>query len=341
MLLIIAHHFVVNSGVQNLYDFSHITPNMIFLQLFGMWGKAAINIFILISGYFMCVSELKVKQIGKIYLETKFYMWIIFLIFLISGYEIAGKRRVFELLFGLFQGIGNNFTASFLIFYIFVPFYNILINHISEHQYKCFVILLIFVNVITETFFFSNIFCEPLWYASLYFVAAYIRKHPLKWMNRNGVVLSLLIGAILLSYASVILVDFFGVKYGFTSTYYMVADSNKALAFLVSIFVFLLFKNMEIRYNSIINHTAAATYGVLCIHASSDAMRKFLWVDFFNVSGHYSCSLIHLILYSFSSVLCVFIVCSFIDMLRIQLIERPLFKFLEKCEWWNKPLFLE
>lgn len=31
MLLIIAHHYVVNSGFGQLYDFDHITGNMIFL----------------------------------------------------------------------------------------------------------------------------------------------------------------------------------------------------------------------------------------------------------------------------------------------------------------------
>ena len=35
MLLIVAHHYVVNSGISQLYDFNHITGNMIFLQLFG------------------------------------------------------------------------------------------------------------------------------------------------------------------------------------------------------------------------------------------------------------------------------------------------------------------
>lgn len=43
MLLIIAHHYVVNSGFSKLYDFDNITGNMIFLQLFGFGGKIGIN----------------------------------------------------------------------------------------------------------------------------------------------------------------------------------------------------------------------------------------------------------------------------------------------------------
>lgn len=62
MIAIVAHHFVVNSGVTQLYDFSHITHNMIFLQIFGFAGKAMINGFLLISGYFMIKQKTSFKK---------------------------------------------------------------------------------------------------------------------------------------------------------------------------------------------------------------------------------------------------------------------------------------
>lgn len=39
MLSIIAHHLVANSGVMEQFDYSNITANMVFLQLFGFSGK--------------------------------------------------------------------------------------------------------------------------------------------------------------------------------------------------------------------------------------------------------------------------------------------------------------
>lgn len=61
MLAIVAHHFVWNSGVTELYDFSHISRDMEFMQLFGAWGKTGINIFVLISGFFLCTSTLTIS----------------------------------------------------------------------------------------------------------------------------------------------------------------------------------------------------------------------------------------------------------------------------------------
>lgn len=62
MLVIIAHHYVVNSGITTCYDVSDITPNMIFLQLFGFGGKIGINCFTLITGYFMVKSKWSLRK---------------------------------------------------------------------------------------------------------------------------------------------------------------------------------------------------------------------------------------------------------------------------------------
>lgn len=340
MLLIIAHHFVVNSGITQNYDLDNITANTVFLQLWGMWGKTAINAFVMITGYFMCTSKLTVKRFSKIYLEAKFYRIVIFLILLIAGYESLQLSNLFKLLFGSLWGINNGFTSSFLAFYLFIPFYNLLIEKMDKRQFGRMIGLLLFMFTITATFFFnSTVFHESIWYAVLYFSAAYIRLYPVKWMENNKICGSVLEITILLSYASVIVVDFLGVRLGFTNYYYMVSDSNKLFAVIIGIFAFLFFRNLKIKNSKVVNHIAATTFGVLCIHASSDAMRTFLWKDLLKVSGHYTMPLGNLILFSFASMAGVFVVCSLIDMVRIRLVEKPVLEWLGRYRWFNKVLY--
>lgn len=50
----------------------------------------------------------------------------------------------------------------------------------------------------------------------------------------------------------------------------------------------MLFKNMNIKYNKVINFIASSTFGVLLIHANSNTMRQFLWKDICNVVGSYN-----------------------------------------------------
>lgn len=56
MLLIIAHHYVVNSGLYEAIREAPMTASSSAMLLFGAWGKTGINCFVLITGYFMCKS---------------------------------------------------------------------------------------------------------------------------------------------------------------------------------------------------------------------------------------------------------------------------------------------
>lgn len=61
----------------------------------------------------------------------------------------------------------------------------------------------------------------------------------------------------------------------------------------------------------------------------SDAVRQWLCHDVFDVSGLYqSCNLVELAITSIIIVLMVFCACSVLNMLRIVLLEKPLFKWI-------------
>ena len=63
MLVIIAHHYVVNSGLTEvLQQNTSVSFNSVFLCLFGWGGKTGINCFVLITGYFMCKSNITLKK---------------------------------------------------------------------------------------------------------------------------------------------------------------------------------------------------------------------------------------------------------------------------------------
>jgi hypothetical protein len=112
--------------------------------------------------------------------------------------------------------------------------------------------------------------------------------------------------------------------------YYFVADSNKILAVAVAVSTFLWFKNINLAYSKIINIIGGTTFGVLLIHANSDAMRRWLWNDTVDCVGHYSLPLSQLILFSVGTVLAIFFICSAIDRIRQLLIEEPFFKWYDK-----------
>jgi hypothetical protein len=112
--------------------------------------------------------------------------------------------------------------------------------------------------------------------------------------------------------------------------YRFVEDSNKIFAVAVAVSTFLWFKNINLKYSKTINVIGGTTFGVLLIHANSDAMRQWLWYDTVDCVGHYSLPLPQLILFSVGTVLAIFLICSAIDRVRQLLIEEPFFKWYDK-----------
>lgn len=87
MLLIVAHHYVVNSGLLDVMYESPLEGKAVFMFLFGMWGKTGINCFVLITGYFMCTSRITLRKFLKLLLMVYLYRIVIYVIFTATGYD--------------------------------------------------------------------------------------------------------------------------------------------------------------------------------------------------------------------------------------------------------------
>ena len=325
MLFIVAHHFVYNSGLSESFDYAHPDANLIWLQWIGAWGKTAINAFVIITGYFMCTSSLTAKRFLKLLFQVVFYLVAIFLVFLGFGYETITPKRLFELGGHFFIGINNGFTVSFLWFYLGIPFYNILIRHCSKRELFLLIgLLLLHFSGAATLFAAKYSFNHTFWFMTIYFIGAAIRLYPMSWMGRNRVCLPLLMGCVCLASVWMLINDWLkacGMTVNFQ--YWLISDSDKILAVAIGVLLFLVFRNWKIGYSKVINTVASTTFGVLLIHANSDAMRQWLWKDLLNVPGFSSCSFMTLIGKSLSCIIGVFVVCSLIDLLRIKYIEKP------------------
>lgn len=119
MICIVAHHYVVNSGViQEITPMNTMTFNSLFSLVFGWGGKTGIDCFLLITGYFMCKSNITVKKFLKLFLEIEFYNIIIYLIFILAGYTTFSFSELLATFLPIY-GIGTGFFGSYLVFYLF------------------------------------------------------------------------------------------------------------------------------------------------------------------------------------------------------------------------------
>ena len=327
MLLIVAHHFVVNSGLMAADGLIYSNPfswRSLFLLVFGAWGKIGINCFVMITGYFMCTSKITMKKFMKLFLEIMFYKIVINSIFWITGYEVFSLGGFLKVMIPI-RNVDNDFLNAFLLFYLLIPFLSILVRHLNEKRHMYLLLWCGFTYVFLGTVPGFEVKMNYVsWFSVLFVIASYIRLYPKEIYQNRRVWARLTMVFVLLCVASVIACAWLSAKTGRTIAFRFVSDSNTFLAVATGVCLFMLFKNLNIRYSKFINTAAASAFGVVLIHANSDVMRRWLWVDTIDAAGHYNAPLMPL--YAVSCVAAIYIVCALIDQLRIRLIEKPFFK---------------
>lgn len=82
----------------------------------------------------MCKSNISVRKFLKLLLEVEFYKIVIYLIFVVSGYEAMSISGMMKAILPI-TSIETNFTGCFLVFYLCIPFLNILVKNMDEMQH--------------------------------------------------------------------------------------------------------------------------------------------------------------------------------------------------------------
>ncbi|MGX7330619.1 acyltransferase family protein [Aerococcus sanguinicola] len=294
-------------------------------------GKVGVNIFILITGYFLitnCSKILDIRKIIKLWGQIIFYSLSIFAIcsiFKIHDYEIiTAVKSLFPITFSSWW-----FASTYFVLYIIHPFLNILLNSLSKKTYQIFLTLLIIMWSVIPTFTTSDFQSNPLWwFVTLYALAGYVRLYGFNhtFTTKRYFIMCGIFS--LLTYLSSIVFTLLGTQWNIFSTYATYFyGMEKIPVLLISLTLFLAFTNLQMNYTNSINTLATATFGVYLIHENI-ILRPILWINIFQ-NYQYQNSLL-LIPYSIIVVLLVYAICTVIDLIRQKFFEKPFMVIVDK-----------
>lgn len=338
MLLIIMFHFVYHG---NFY-FQKQSLNHLWVIFWMAAGKVGVNIFVLISGYFMSSqSRFSGYKISKLWLQIFFYSALFLVLFTSTIQTPVHSQIILDNLMPVTYGT-YWFVTAYFVMYLLAPGINILIRNVSHIQYKKMLLLLTFIWCIIPSFFDSQFGSNSvLWFIYLYLLAGYCRKYL-----PSGKAVYYITGAVLCWLVSFLLA--LRVVGGTDSQIFHqpklliehLLAMNNLLVLLISWFLFMGFKALKIAPNKLINLIATSTFGIYLIH-DNIFMRSYLWEYLFKNNSYTQSN--WLIPYSIGVVLLVFIVCSAIELIRILLLERsytPLLKCIVALFYkWRRKIF--
>ena len=334
MLMIIALHFLGHGKILNSVSKGTITYYIAWT--FETISYISVNLYILISGYFLIDSKFKISKVIKLFFEVLFYSLIIYAFMLIFNIEVFNTKILLKVCTPI---ISNQywFVTRYILMYILSPFMNKLINTLNKKEHKNFCFLLVFlccfVNVIYVIlnkgyYLISN---NIIWFIVLYIIGAYIKKYDINISTKRGITyyINILITMLLSRFIPEILLRNSNINI-LKKAPNLFYNYSSILVFLMSLIVFLLFKNIKIEnkiINKIILFFGPLTFGVYLIH-DNNFVRGWLWENI-NTTGFMYSSMF--VVKMIAIVIIIFIVCSFIEYIR-----QKLFRILKVDKLANK-----
>lgn len=323
MLFIIISHYCVHSGIDRAaMEFSF---NRTLLQWGGL-GNLGVVMFVMITGYFMCSSKLKIKSLFRTASAAWFYSAVFLVIFLLwKGMTLEPIiRALFPITFSDYW-----FVTAYLVLMLFSPFINKVISVITRKQYimlNCIMLVLWSITpTLTTLHFFSNQLTQFLMF---YMFGAYVRLYPDNFLSKKHRPQLLIAASFALMMLSAVAFDVLAFKIDFFNKGSHWYSRNSFFIILIAVCFLVWFSKLS--FNSrMINTVASCAFGVYLIHDNTH-VRTVLWPDILNVPGYENSP--WMIVHMAVSVAAVFIVCTAIEFVRKKVIEKPLMKLYDKAE---------
>ena len=316
ILLIISCHF----STHGLFRFDYVFGmDYLYMNLLTMGGDLGVDIFVLISGYFL-INDKKEngRRIFDFWIEVFFYSVLIYLLVCIFGFEQFSAKELIK----NFLPIAFNrwwFAGTYFVLLVLHPYLNVLLHGIEKKQYERMLVILVLFWSIIPTFLRSDFNGNTLlWFITLYFISAYIRLYPSEKKPNLKKYLILFVTFTIIPYVIRNLhnlglpIPYISVLSGYIYTRQSVFTLLRAMC------LFLFFVKKEAFFHPLINKVASATFAIYLLH-DSDYIRPILWQTVYNLNPDLH---IGIILYSVICVVCIYLICLTIEMFR---------QFLFKC----------
>jgi len=320
LFLIILGHFDYHSR----WDFDPSQFNVIESSVHTLWigGKLGVNLFVLISSYFLIKSEFKLKSLVNTWLTSYFYALIIFIISILFKIIKFNVKDLIKIIFLTSSGYINWFVTAYIIMYLLSPFMNVILNNLSRRQFnKLIIILLIFFSLSKMVFNNPSIGTngnDAVWLLVVYCCGSYIRifENQISDELKNTYIWLIFTVSTLISIISVFLLDYISVLFKLHNEEYVYERfiSGYSLFQLISaICLFIIFLRMKSFYNSMVNKIASTTFAIYLIHDNL-LISDWLWNSL--VKGYRFEDTPLVLIYGVLIAGLIFIVCSIIDLVR-------------------------
>lgn len=262
-----------------------------------------VGVFVAISGWFGI--HLRIKGLIKYLYQVFFTLWTVYALAIAFG---VTKINIAGIMISLSFYEGYWFVIGYLALYLISPILNSFIEHATKREYQVlllsYFLFQCYYSWLSAWYDYYNGYSIIL-FGGIYMTAAYVRKYPIQWIQKNTAML--LIGVL---FFMSIIAYFSLLKFGHAAR--QIRDDNPLVIF-ISILMVLCFSKLKFQ-SKFVNWLAASCFAVYLIHYSPFVYPCFMQL-IRDVYAQYD-GLIYGFTLLFALVM-VYVLCTLFDQLRV------------------------
>lgn len=350
MMMVVVLHFLAKGKLLGDLGSGKLTGAQTAAWVMEAFAIGAVNLYMLLSGYFLSKSHFKVTRFLQLILQMFTYSVVIGLLGVLLGWVSGAEVNTYyylQMIFPFLQG-QYWFVTVYLFLYLFFPLLQMAVARMDKRAFQILLVVLLLVFCVSKTVLPFRMEIDKKgydlnWYLCEFLVAAYIRRFGLpKVLQKKWKGVTLYLAASLAIFGATMALQALYLSTGRLGTWILVCcDYNHLLPFLAALGLFCAFVGQEEkeRKTGVLGRTALwagpYTLGVYLLHECIGV--RFVWPTWFMLGEP---TVITVVASTLLAAICVFTAGVAVEFVRCKLMHalHVIFLYIKPYRWGYEKL---
>jgi len=189
MMMVVSLHFLAKGNLLEPLAESMSAKGYAawFLEGFSI---VAVDVYVLISGYFLVETGFRTKRLLHLVLQALFYTCLVPIVLILLGLLSVQELTFYNILQYIFPTnmLHYWFLSAYVLMFLFTPVLNSAVHAMKKTQLQWAIILLLIMESLSKTVIpvrleLDNLRYDAFWFMVVYLIAAYIRLYGIPYFD--------------------------------------------------------------------------------------------------------------------------------------------------------------
>ncbi len=293
MMMVVALHYLGKGNLLGDLTEPHMGTTGYAAWILEAFCIVAVNVYMLLSGYFLCLSRFKPSRLLRLYLQIWMYSALVGLFSAAVGLCPREEVDIHYLLTLIFPvSMGHYwFMTAYVFLYLLLPLVGMAVRRMSRRQMRLVLGLLLFTFCMLKTVLPVRLETDGqgydvIWYLCVFCTAAYFRRFGSGFLERRGAGVCLYLAGCAGAFGELMLLRGYYLKTGGLGRIMKVSmEYNHLFPFLAAVGLFAAFLRLRVsgRPEGIVNRIGPCTLGVYLLHENLGL--RYRWQEWFGAGA--------------------------------------------------------